>query len=323
MIRRSVDHRIRSELELNLDEYYVPSFSCKTVVYKGMLTGDQFASFFPDIMAPDMLSAISMTHTRFATNTFPSWGLAHPFRLIAHNGEINTLRGNINWMAAREKIMSSPYFENDLKRMLPILMNGQSDSAAFDCVLELLVMSGRSLPHAIMMMIPEAWSKNKTMDPDLKAFYEYHATIMEPWDGPAAVIFTDGDMIGGTLDRNGLRPARYVITKDDRIILSSEVGVLDIHSDNVKQYGKLQPGKMFLIDLIKKRIVPNEEIKKEISSKQPYKKWVEENIIHIDALPDADFIDYTDHSTILERLRSFNYTKEDIDIVLKPMLINW
>ena len=321
MIRRTTDHRIRLQLNLSRSDYYVPSFSAKTIVYKGMLLGEQFADFYPDIQAKDMKSALAMTHTRFSTNTFPSWDLAHPFRLAAHNGEINTLRGNANWMAAREKVMESPFFEGDLKRMLPVLMEGQSDSAAFDSVLELLNMSGRSLPHAVMMMIPEAWSKNDLMDSKRKAFYEYHATMMEPWDGPAAVTFTDGDVIGGTLDRNGLRPARYLVTKDDIVILSSEAGVLPVAPENIKYHGRLQPGKMFLVDLKKKCIVPDEQIKEEISSQKPYLSWVKDNMIHIDDLPESHFVHDVDHDTVLQRLRIFMYTKEDIDHVLKPMLV--
>ncbi len=322
MIRRMIDHRIRQELHMDRSSYYVSSFSCKTLVYKGMLTASQFALFYHDMREDDIESAIAMTHTRFSTNTFPSWDLAHPFRLIAHNGEINTLRGNVNWMRAREQIMESPYFRKNLKRMLPILMEGQSDSAAFDSVLELLVMSGRSLPHAMMMMIPEAWSKKNDMNPDLKGFYEYHATIMEPWDGPAGVTFTDGDVIGGTLDRNGLRPARYVITKDDMVILSSEVGVLDTPPENIKGYGRLQPGKMFLVDLKAGRVIPDKEIKNQISQQQPYLKWVDDGLLHIDALPESDAINTVDHKLVLSLQRLFLYTKEDIHMVLKPMLLD-
>ncbi len=325
MVRRMIDHRIRQELDISRSLYYVPSFSCKTLVYKGMITGrDQFVAFYPDLLAQDMKSSLALIHTRFSTNTFPSWDLAHPFRLIAHNGEINTLRGNINWMAAREKVMHSPYFGKELKRMLPILMEGQSDSAAFDSVFELLVMSGRSLPHAIMMMIPEAWSKNDLMDPELRGFYEYHAALMEPWDGPAGVIFSDGDVIGGTLDRNGLRPARYVITKNDLVILSSEVGVLGLSPESVKCYGRLQPGRMFLVDLIQKRIIPDEEVKKEISRQKPYKNWVENNIIRSEERLKTDLMHRhkIDRKTLLEQQRVFLYTKEDLNIVITPMLIS-
>ena len=320
MIRRIIDHRIRLELHESRSTYYVSSFSAKTIVYKGMLLGEQFTKFYPDMKSEDMKSALAMTHTRFSTNTFPSWDLAHPFRLVAHNGEINTLRGNINWMAAREKVMTSPYFEKNLKRMLPILMEGQSDSAAFDSVLELLVMSGRSLPHAIMMMIPEAWSKNHFMDPNRRGFYEYHATMMEPWDGPAGVTFTDGDIIGGTLDRNGLRPARYLVTKDDIVILASEAGVLPLDSENIKYHGRLQPGKMFLVNLLEKRIIPDEEIKEKVSTRKPYLSWVEKKIIHIDELPKPKKVKEMSHINLRQRQRLFLYTREDIEVVLIPMV---
>ena len=305
MMRRIIDHRIRAELKLDRSKYYVPSFSSKILVYKGMLLAQQMLDFYKDLSDPDMKSAMIMIHMRFSTNTFPTWDLAHPFRMIAHNGEINTLRGNKNWMAAREWVMESPYFGKDLKRMLPIIMEGQSDSATFDSVLELLVMSGRSLPHAMMMMIPEAWSKNDLMDPDRKAFYEYHATMMEPWDGPAAVVFTDGNVIGATLDRNGLRPSRYVITKDDL--------------ENVKVKGKLQPGRMFILDTKQGRIIEDEEIKKEIVTKQPYRKWVNENMIKMSHLPAPDYIYNADFDTLHIRQRIFGYTKEDLMTVMLPM----
>ena len=319
-IRKVIERRILEEPNVNPSVFYIPSFSARTIIYKGMLLGEQFAGFYPDIMAQDMKSALVMTHTRFSTNTFPSWDLAHPFRMIAHNGEINTLKGNINWMAAREKVMQSPIFGKEIKKILPILMDGQSDSAAFDSVLELLVICGRDISHAIMMMIPEAWSKHGLMNEDQKGFYEYHASMMEPWDGPAAVTFTDGNVIGGTLDRNGLRPARYVVTKDDLVILSSEVGVLPMEPENIKYHGRLQPGKMFLVDLNKKRIIPDEEIKCQISAQKPYRKWVSDHMIHIDELPESEYESNSDHMSILERQRIFGYTKEDINIVLKPML---
>ena len=233
LIRRIIDQRIRIEVKVDRSKYYVPSFSSKVLIYKGMLLAPQLRAYYKDLNDTDMVSAMAMIHLRFSTNTFPTWDLAHPFRMIAHNGEINTLRGNKNWMAARQHVMESEFYGKDLRRMLPIVMEGQSDSATFDNVLELLVMSGRSLPHAMMMMIPEAWSKNDMMDPDRKAFYEYHATMMEPWDGPAAVVFTDGNIIGATLDRNGLRPSRYLITKDDLVILTSEAGTYKVGDENI------------------------------------------------------------------------------------------
>ena len=319
LIRRIIDQRIRAELKLDRSKYYVPSFSCKTLIYKGMLLANQIMAFYKDLSDPDMKSAMAMIHMRFSTNTFPTWDLAHPFRMIAHNGEINTLRGNKNWMAARQHVMDSPYYGKDLRRMLPIIMEGQSDSATFDSVLELLVMSGRSLPHAMMMMIPEAWSKNDLMDPDRRAFYEYHATMMEPWDGPAAVVFTDGNIIGATLDRNGLRPSRYVVTKDDLVVLSSEAGTFSVDAENVAVKGKLQPGKMFILDLNKGRIITDEEIKKEIVTRQPYRKWVNESMIKLSHLPTPDYIYNAHFDTLLIRQRIFGYTKEDLMQVMLPM----
>jgi glutamate synthase domain-containing protein 2/glutamate synthase domain-containing protein 1/glutamate synthase domain-containing protein 3 len=322
LIRRIIDHRVRHELKLDRSQYYVASFSSRVLIYKGMLKAQQLIDFYKDITDKDMKSAMTMLHMRFSTNTFPTWDLAHPFRMIAHNGEINTLRGNKNWMSARQHVMESPYYGKDLKRMLPISMEEQSDSATFDNVLELLVMSGRSLPHAMMMMIPEAWSKNDLMDPDRKAFYEYHATMMEPWDGPAAVVFTDGNIIGATLDRNGLRPARYVITKDDLVVLTSEAGTWSVDAENVAAKGKLQPGKMFILDLQKGRIVDDEEVKKEIVTRKPYRKWINENMIKMHHLPSPDSIYNADFNTLHIRQRIFGYTKEDIEKVILPMAQN-
>ncbi|MBE7413271.1 MAG: glutamate synthase large subunit [Leptospiraceae bacterium] len=322
LIRRLIDRRIRAEYKLNRGQYYVPSFSSRTIVYKGMLLGNQLKPFFEDLKSPDIESAFCLTHTRFSTNTFPTWDLAHPYRMIAHNGEINTLRGNINWMAARQMVMESPLYGDELKRMLPIVMEGQSDTATFDTVLELLVMGGRSLPHAIMMMIPEAWSKNKEMDPDKKAFYEYHACLMEPWDGPSAIAFTDGRIIGATLDRNGLRPARYIITEDDEIIFGSEAGVLNVPTEKILKQDRLKPGRILLIDLEKGQILDDEEVKKQISTQKPYREWVEEKMVRLTSLADTHTAIAVDHNTILERQRVFGYTREDIVSVIKPMALN-
>jgi glutamate synthase (NADPH/NADH) large chain len=322
LIRRIIDQRIRNEIKLDRSRYYVPSFSSKVLIYKGMLLAPQILAFYKDLNDPDMKSGMAMIHMRFSTNTFPTWDLAHPFRMIAHNGEINTLRGNRNWMAARQHVMETPHYGKDLRRMLPIIMEGQSDSATFDSVLELLVMSGRSLPHAMMMMIPEAWSKNDLMDPDRRAFYEYHATMMEPWDGPAAVVFTDGNIIGATLDRNGLRPSRYVITKDDLVVLTSEAGTFSVDAENVAVKGKLQPGKMFILDLKQGRIISDEEIKKDIVTRQPYRKWVNENMIKMSHLPTPDYIYNAEFDTLLLRQRIFGYTKEDLMQVMLPMAVN-
>ncbi len=322
LMRRLIDRRVRAEHKLDRSQYYVPSFSSRTIVYKGMLLGNQVKPFYKDLYSQDMISAFCLTHTRFSTNTFPTWDLAHPYRLIAHNGEINTLRGNMNWMAARQAVMESPLFGEELKRMLPIIMEGQSDTATFDTVLELLCMGGRSLPHAVMMMIPEAWSKNKDMDPDRRAFYEYHATIMEPWDGPAAIAFSDGRYIGATLDRNGLRPARYAITSDDEIHFGSETGMLNLDPEKIVKLDRLRPGRMLLIDLMKGQIVDDEEIKKQISTQKPYRLWVEEKIVRLNQLPDPVEVRHQNHETVLERMRAFGYTTEDVFTVMKPMAAN-
>ncbi|MCB1142135.1 MAG: glutamate synthase large subunit [Leptospiraceae bacterium] len=321
LLRRIIDRRIRAEYKLDRSQYYVPSFSSRTLVFKGMLLGNQVKPFYLDLNSPDMKSSFCLTHTRFSTNTFPTWDLAHPYRFIAHNGEINTLRGNINWMTARQMVMETPLYGLELKRMLPIIMEGQSDTATFDTVLELLCLGGRSLPHAVMMMIPEAWSKNSEMDPDRRAFYEYHAALMEPWDGPAAIAFTDGRIIGATLDRNGLRPARYVITKDDEIIFGSEAGVLPVAPENILKQDRLRPGRMLLIDLVKGQLIDDEEIKKEISTQKPYRKWVEEKMIRLNQLPDPTNVRVPNHDTVLERMRAFGYTTEDVHTVIKTMAV--
>ena len=242
--------------------FYIPSLSAKTLIYKGMLIADQIVPMFPDLADPDFESALALVHQRFSTNTFPSWPLAHPYRYIAHNGEINTLRGNINWMRAREGLLTSPLLGDDLEKILPIIREGGSDTATFDNVLEFLVMTGRSLPHAILMMIPEPWAGHESMSAELKAFYEYHSSLMEPWDGPASIAFTDGSVIGAVLDRNGLRPSRYYVTKDDLVIMASEVGVLDIPPENILIKERLHPGRIFLIDTVQGRIVSDDEIKK-------------------------------------------------------------
>ena len=320
LIRRIIDHRIRTELKCDRSKYYVPSFSSRIIIYKGMLLANQLPEFYSDLRDQDLQSAFAVIHLRFSTNTFPTWDLAHPFRMIAHNGEINTLRGNKNWMAAREAVMESEYYGKDLKRMLPIIMEGQSDSATFDTVLELLVLSGRSLPHAVMMMIPEAWSKNDKMDENLKAFYEYHATFMEPWDGPAAVVFTDGNLIGASLDRNGLRPARYMLTNDNLVILCSESGVLNIPEESIIKKGMLQPGKMFLVNLSKGKLLHDLDVKDEVVNKKPYHEWVKNNILTIDELPSPLFKNETDHQEIFCLQKTFGYTSEDLNIVMMPMI---
>jgi glutamate synthase (NADPH/NADH) large chain len=257
-----------------LAQLYLPSFSTRTVVYKGLLLAGQVGTFYTDLTHPLAISALAMVHQRFSTNTFPSWKLAHPYRFIAHNGEINTVRGNVNWMNARRRTLESDLLGPDLNKMWPLIPHGQSDTACLDNALELLVAGGYPLAHAIMMLIPEAWAGNPLMDPKRKAFYEYHAALMEPWDGPAAVAFTDGRQIGATLDRNGLRPARFVVTDQDHVIMASEVGVLDVPEERVVRKWRLQPGKMLLIDMEQGRIIEDEEIKASLADAEPYADWL-------------------------------------------------
>jgi glutamate synthase domain-containing protein 2/glutamate synthase domain-containing protein 1/glutamate synthase domain-containing protein 3 len=301
--------------------FYIPSFSSRTIIYKGLLLAHQIAAFYKELLDPDTTSAMCLVHQRFSTNTFPTWQLAHPFRYVCHNGEINTVRGNMNWMNARQAVMASPHFEN-LKSLFPVIQPGVSDSAALDNAVELLVMAGRSLPHAMAMLIPEAWDADTTMPDEKRAFYEYHASLMEPWDGPAAVAFTDGRLIGATLDRNGLRPARYLVTKDGLLIMASETGVLPIAPEDVELKGRLQPGKMLLVDLEQGRIVPDEEIKHQLSSRQPYDEWIKQNQITLDTLPEPGRVMETDHETVICRQRAFGYTDEDLRFLIAPMAID-
>ncbi len=302
--------------------FYICSLSSKTIVYKGQLMAEQVNPFFKDLMDPDMISALALVHSRYSTNTFPTWSLAHPYRMIAHNGEINTLRGNLNWMRAREKQMASQVLGCDVSKVYPIVGPYGSDSASFDNALELLVMGGRSLPHAIMMMIPEAWVGQEDMPADKRAFYEYHACLMEPWDGPASIAFSDGRYIGAVLDRNGLRPSRYLVTKDGLVVMASETGVLDIAPERVFKKGRLQPGKMFLIDTQQGRIIDDKELKEEYSRRKPYGKWLKENIVDLKDLPPAKNFHGLNERTLLERQKAFGYTQEDLKIVLKPMVEN-
>lgn len=308
--------RKRSELEIGL---YHPSLSAKTIVYKGMVTTLQLEPFFPDLSDRTMVSTLALVHSRFSTNTFPSWPLAHPYRMIAHNGEINTVRGNRNWMKARESQLESELL-GDIDSLKPIITKGGSDSASFDEVLELLYLSGRSLPHAMMMMIPEAWEKHTDIEPARKSFYEYHSMLMEAWDGPAAVIFTDGSLVGATLDRNGLRPGRYIITEDGLVVLASEIGVADIEPSKIVRKGRLQPGKMFLVDTVAGRIIEDDEIKAEIAAAEPWESWLGENRIHLRDLPEREHIAHTP-SSVTRRQRTFGYTEEELNILLKPMAL--
>jgi glutamate synthase domain-containing protein 2/glutamate synthase domain-containing protein 1/glutamate synthase domain-containing protein 3 len=299
--------------------FYIPSLSARTIVYKGLLLAPQIARFYPELSEPEVVSALCLVHQRFSTNTFPTWQLAHPFHYIAHNGEINTLRGNVNWMNARQSVLSSPLFGEDLKKLYPVIQPNGSDSAAFDNALELLVMAGRSLPHAMAMLIPEAWSKNHHMNPQKRAFYEYHASLMEPWDGPAAVAFTDGRSIGATLDRNGLRPARYLVTHDNLCIMASETGVLPVKPEDVKHKGRLQPGKMLLVDTVEGRIVSDKELKRSLYGRKPYQLWIKENQITLDQLAEPPREIQPDPATVLCRQRAFGYTDEDLKMILTPM----
>ncbi|HTL58727.1 MAG TPA: glutamate synthase large subunit [Candidatus Limnocylindrales bacterium] len=320
VIRKRAENAIRYSGKVTGGEFfYIASLSFKTMVYKGMLLTTQLLEYYPDLAHPGMESALALVHSRFSTNTFPSWNRAHPYRYMAHNGEINTLRGNINWMHARQALFESELFGEDIKKVLPIVCTDGSDSGMFDNCLELLVLSGRSLAHAMMMMIPEPWTKHESMSPEKKAFYEYHSCLMEPWDGPASIAFTDGKRIGAVLDRNGLRPSRYYVTKDDLVVMASEVGVLDIPPDRVLQKGRLQPGRMFLIDTEEGRIVADEEIKQKIATEQPYRAWLDENLIRLADVPDPGVLPEADHQTVAQRQLAFGYTFEDLRILMLPM----
>lgn len=308
---------LRKRAEHETDAYF-PSLSSRTLVYKGMLTPAQLDEVYPDLRDERMTSAMAVVHSRFSTNTFPSWPLSHPFRFIAHNGEINTVMGNRNWMRAREALLASDVIPGDLERLYPICTPGASDSASFDEVLELLHMGGRSLPHAVLMMIPEAWENHAEMDDKRRAFYKFHSALMEPWDGPACVVFTDGSQIGAVLDRNGLRPSRYWVTDDGLVVLASEVGVLDIDPAKVVRKGRLQPGRMFLVDTDEHRIIEDEEIKAELASENPYDEWLHAGLIHLDEIPEREHIVHT-HASVTRRQQVFGYTEEELRVILTPM----
>jgi glutamate synthase (ferredoxin) len=343
LIRKRVEHAVALSGMPNSRYFYIPSLSCRTLVYKGMLSADQIETFYPDLLHPLVESALAVVHQRFSTNTFPTWDLAHPFRYLAHNGEINTLRGNINWMRAREALFDCDYFTKDeMQKLLPVLNQKGSDSMMLDQALEMLVMCGRSLPHAMMLLIPEAWGgtafqavksgeqphglearATEEMSQEKKDFYEFHSCMMEPWDGPASVAFTDGRVIGAVLDRNGLRPSRYYVTKDDLVIMASEVGVLpDLPPEEIKLKGRLQPGKMFLIDLEQQRIIDDAELKQKIATEKPYGKWLKENLVALTDLPAAPHMPEPDHATVFQRQKVFGYTAEDLKIIIPPMAIN-
>ncbi|MBL8443683.1 MAG: glutamate synthase subunit alpha, partial [Zoogloeaceae bacterium] len=318
--RRRAANAIMSLKLKHGQEFYFVSMSTRTVNYKGLLLATQVGEYYLDLLDPRAVSALALVHQRFSTNTFPKWNLAHPFRYIAHNGEINTLRGNYNWMRAREKGVSSPLLGADLEKIWPLIYPGQSDSAAFDNALELLVMSGYSLAHAMMMMIPEAWESHAHMDERRRAFYEYHAAMMEPWDGPAAVAFTDGRQIGATLDRNGLRPARYLVTDDDIVVMASESGVLPIPDSKIVKKWRLQPGKMFLIDMEQGRIIDDRELKDSLAQARPYTDWLSRINVKLDELDaPADAAPPVSDTVLLDRQQAFGFTQEDIKFILEPM----
>ncbi len=319
VIRKRAENAIRYSKSAGGKFFYIPSLSYKTMIYKGLLMPVQVDQYYPDLRDSDMESALALVHSRFSTNTFPTWDRSHPYRYIAHNGEINTLRGNINWMHARQAMFESDLFGDDIKKVLPSINTDGSDSAMFDNCLELLVLSGRSLPHAMMMMIPEPWTNHETMSDEKKAFYEYHSCLMEPWDGPASVAFTDGFQIGACLDRNGLRPSRYYVTKDDLVIMASEVGVLEIEPERVALKGRLQPGRMFFINTAEGRIVADTEIKEKIAKEHPYREWLNKNMVELAHVPEAPHLPEPDHDTVLQRQQAFGYTFEDLRILMTPM----
>jgi glutamate synthase (ferredoxin) len=323
VIRRRAENALRYAGAAGGEYFYVSSLSYKTIIYKGMLTARQIVTFFPDLCEPLVEAAIAVVHSRFSTNTFPSWGRAHPYRYLIHNGEINTLRGNENWMHARQAMLSSGLFGNDLPKLFPIIQEDGSDSAKFDNCLEFLALSGRSLPHAMMMMIPEPWENHESMDDRKRAFYEYHSSLMEPWDGPASIAFTDGTVVGAVLDRNGLRPSRYYVTKDDLVVMASEVGVLDVPPERVLEKRRLQPGRMFLVDTKQGRIISDEEIKQQMAIAHPYRQWLNEYLVRFDELPSVpEKQPPYNHQATLQRLQAFGYNFEDLRINLGPMAQN-
>jgi glutamate synthase (ferredoxin) len=299
--------------------WYPSSLSCRTMVYKGMLMPVQVGQYYPDLHDPDMESALALVHSRFSTNTFPSWERSHPYRYIAHNGEINTMRGNINWMIARQSLFQSELFGEDIQKIQPVINVDGSDSTIFDNALELLVLAGRSLPHTVMMMIPEPWTAHESMSDEKKAFYEYHSCLMEPWDGPASIAFTDGTMIGAVLDRNGLRPSRYYVTKDDLVIMASEAGVLPIEPERIAEKGRLEPGRMFLVNMEEGRIVTDDEIKTQMAKAHPYREWINQHMVELSKVKEPPEVPEPDHKTVLQRQIAFGYTFEELRMLLTPM----
>jgi glutamate synthase (NADPH/NADH) large chain len=323
VLRNYASHTINSTVRKNNVGFYLASLSYKTIVYKGQLTSHQVREYFPDLSNKRMVSTFGLVHSRFATNTFPSWKLAQPFRYMAHNGEINTLQGNLNWLKTSEKGFTSPYFtREEMDMLLPIITEGQSDSACLDNMIELLTLCGRSLPHVMMMLIPEAWDGDDKMDPVKKAFYEFHAAFQEPWDGPASISFTDGKMIGATLDRNGLRPSRYCVTTDDRVIMASETGALPIDPAIIKENGRLQPGKMFVVDMEQGRIISDDELKQKICSQKPYGEWLNKYKIRLEELPEPRVsFTHLEHEQVFKYQKAFGYSTEDLETIIAPMAL--
>jgi len=321
VIRKRVEKAIKESAIQGREYFYVPSLSANTIVYKGLLLPHQMAAYYQDLNDERMVSALALVHSRFSTNTFPTWPLAHPYRYVCHNGEINTLKGNVNWMKARQGRLHSELFGKDMEKLFPIVSENQSDSACLDNTLEFLLLGGRSLPHTMMMLIPEPWVANPQMDLDRRGFYQYHAAMMEPWDGPAAVCFTDGKMIGATLDRNGLRPCRYHVTTDGIVVLASEAGVLPADAKDIRMKGRLMPGRMFLVDTVKGRIIDDEEIKADIVGRKPYRSWVTQYGVSLDELPEPLNVPQPDHPTIRQRQQAFGYTVEELKMVITPMIV--
>src|SRR5437868_3969694 len=311
VIRKRIERATREAARGGQPATYVASLSSRTLVYKGMLRPTQLRHFYPDLVEPDFASALALVHSRFSTNTFPSWPLAHPYRYVCHNGEINTLRGNLTWMRVRESCIASDLFGADVAQLLPVVSEGQSDSACFDNVLELLVQAGRPLAHAMMMLMPEAWEGDETMPPERRAFYEYHSALLEPWDGPAAMAFTDGRQIGAVLDRNGLRPARYVVTNDDLVVLASEAGALPFPPEKIRAKGRLQPGRMLLVNTTQGRILDDVELKEELASRRPYRRWLAEQRVALPE-PPVDVRAPADASWLVRQQRAFGYTSEEL-----------
>jgi len=318
IIRKVAENTIFKSDMADKGSFYIPTLTCRIIIYKGLLLPEQMEGYYTDLLDPEFVSALALVHQRYSTNTFPAWKLAQPFHVMCHNGEINTVKGNFNWMNARQGLFKSDLFGDHIERLFPVIQPGLSDSAQLDQAVELLYHTGRSLPHVMMMLIPEAWQNHKTMSPEKKAFYEYHSTLMEPWDGPASIPFTDGSCLGAILDRNGLRPSRYLVTKDGYVIMGSETGIVDIDPANVEYKGRLEPGRMFLVDMDAGRIIPDEEIKQQIATQQPYSEWVKDNLVSLNDLP-AEEVAAADMDSVLERQRLFGYTMEDQNHLIGPM----